>query len=111
MPELLALGHFKRVKTFVAILFVAELLIAYFVLAPTCILRREQVQAYAAWHDYPTPETRAELDRQHRITELHSLGFSLIVFAVMAGPTLLIARRWRRKHPVHQDLRDETPVA
>ena len=87
----------QRMKTFVASLLVAELLIAYFALTPTCILRREQVQAYAAWHDQPTAETRAELDRQHRITELYSVGFSFVVFAMMAGPTLLVAQRRSRK--------------
>ena len=101
----------ERVKTFVAILLVAELLFAYFVLAPTCILRREQVRAYAAWQDHPTVETRAELDRQHRITQLYFLGFSAVVFAVMAGPTLLLARRWIRRHPVHSDLSDETRMS
>ena len=105
------LGHSQRMKAFVVTLLVAELFIAHFVLTPTCILRREQIQAYAAWHDHPTAETRAELDRQHRITELYSVGFSVVVFGMMAGPTLLVARRWRRRHPGHPDLSDETRVA
>jgi hypothetical protein len=87
------------------------LLVAYFVLAPTCILRQEQVRAFGAWHDSPTPETRAELDRQSRITQLYSLGFSVVVFGVMAGATLFAARIWRQRHSAHPDLRDETPVA
>jgi hypothetical protein len=99
-----------RVKKFVAILLVAELFIAYFVLAPTCILRHDQVQAFAAWHDNPTSETRAEWDRQKRITELQSLGFSAVVFGVIAGATLFAARIWRQRHPVHTDLKDETNV-
>jgi hypothetical protein len=98
------------VKKFIAILLVAELFIAYFVLAPTCILRHDQVRAFAAWHDNPTPETKAEWDRQKRITELQSLEFSGFVFFVMAGGTLLAAHLWRRQHPLHSDLRDETRV-
>ena len=100
-----------RMKKLVAILLLAELLIAYFVLAPACILRQEQVRAFGAWHDSPTPATRAELDRQSRITELYNLGVSVVVFSVMAGATLFAARLWSRRHPAHPDLRDETPVA
>ena len=93
----------------VAILLVAEMLVAYFVLSPTCILRRGQVQAFAAWHDHPTPETRAELDRQSRITELYSAAFAVLAFTVMAGPTLFYARRWRRLHSIDSALSDEAP--
>ena len=103
--------HSIRLSTVVAILLVAELLIAYFVLAPICILRHEQVRAYGAWRDNPTSETRAELDRQKRITELYRLGFSAVVFGVMAGATLLAARIWRQRHSARSDLSDETPVA
>ena len=92
-------------KKLIAILLIAELLIAYFVLAPTCILRQEQVRAFGAWHDNPTPETKAELDRQHRITEVYGLGFSLVVFGVMAGATLFAVRILRRKHQVQPDLK------
>ena len=79
-------------KKLVAMLLVAEMLVAYFVLAPTCLLRHEQVRALGAWQDRRTPQTRAELDKQNRITELYSLGFSVVVFGMMAGPTLFGAR-------------------
>ncbi len=75
----------------VTALLILELLIAYFILAPTCILRRDHVRAFAAWYDNPTLATKAELERQKRITTLHSLGFSAVVFGVMAGATLLAA--------------------
>ena len=105
-------GPFRtRMKKLIALLLVAELLIAYFVLAPTCILRRDQVRAFAAWHDNPTLETRAEIDRQKRITELQSLGFSAVVFGVMAGATLFAARMWRRQRPAYRGTSDETPTA
>ena len=79
------------------ILLVAELFIAYFVLAPACILRRDHVRAFAAWRDNPTPTTQAELDQQKRITLLLSLGFSTVVFGAMAGITLFSARAFGRR--------------
>jgi hypothetical protein len=98
-------------KKLVTVVLVAELLIAYFVLAPTCIRRHDQVRAFGDWHGNPTPETRAELDRQKRITELYGLGFSAVVFGVMAGATLFAARAMRQRHSAHPDLSDETPMA
>jgi hypothetical protein len=88
-------------KRVITALLIVELLIAYFVLTPTCILRRDQVRAFAAWRENPTPATKAELDRQKRITTLHSLGFSAVVFGVMKGATLLVAWRFRPKDSVH----------
>ena len=93
-------------KLFIIILLAAELFIAYFVLAPTCILRRDHVRAFAAWHDNPTPTTQAELDRQKRITTLFSVGFCAVAFGIMAGVTLLGARIFRLRHSTH-----ETPTA
>jgi hypothetical protein len=97
-------------KKLLVILLIAELLIAYFVLAPTCILRHDQVRAFRAWHDNPTPETRAELERQHWITELDSIGFSAVVFGVMAAATLFAARIWKRRHSAHPDLKHHPPI-
>ncbi|MBA4146674.1 MAG: hypothetical protein H0X66_01065 [Verrucomicrobia bacterium] len=89
-------------KKLIAILLIAELLIAYFVLAPACILRRDHVRAFSAWRDNPTPATSAELARQKRITQLHSLGFSAVVFGAVAGATLFGARFWKRRSRVTQ---------
>ena len=78
-----------------------ELLVACFVITPVCILRRAEVRAYAAWHEHPNAETRAALNRERRITMGHKAGFSVTVFAAMAGVTLLVARaRDRRLRPV-----------
>jgi hypothetical protein len=85
------------VKKVVVILLITEFVIALFVLAPTCILRREQRHAFAAWNYDPNPVTKAELDRQSRITELHRFGFSFIVLGLMAGATLGIARIWPKR--------------
>ena len=75
----------------IIILLVVEFLAAYFVVSSGCILRQDEVHAYAAWHDNPTPETRAELDRQKRITEFQTLVVSAIIFCGMAGVTLFVA--------------------
>ena len=91
----------------IIILLAVEFLVAYFVVSSGCILRHDQVRAYATWHDNPTPETRAELDRQKRITEFHTLVFSAIIFSGMAAITLFVARAWLKKH---RHLRDENHV-
>jgi hypothetical protein len=98
-------------KKLVAILLISELLIAYFILAPTCVLRQEQVRAFGAGHDHPTPASRAELDRQSRITESYRVGFSAVFFCVMAGGTLFAVRVWKQRHPLHPDLSDDKIVA
>jgi hypothetical protein len=89
-------------KKRITLLLVAELLIAYFVLAPVCVLRRDHVLAFAAWRDNPTRTTHAELDRQKRITRFHSLGFSAVAFALMASATLLGVRAFRHRHLIHE---------
>jgi len=89
-----------QVKKYLVVALIAELLIAYFVLAPICILRQEQVRAFAAWHNNPTNETRAERDRQAIISEAYRLGFSFVVFSMMVGPTLLVFRSWKRRQSV-----------
>ena len=86
----------------IAILLVAELFVAFFVLAPTCILRHDQKRAFAAWHANPTPETKAEFDRQERITRYQRVAFSAVVFSVMASLTFLGAHVFRHRHPLHE---------
>ena len=80
---------------------IVEFFIAFVVLGPTCVRRGDHLRTFAAWHDSPTPATRAELDRQTRITMLHRSGFSAAVFAVMAGSTLLSVRIFGRRDPAH----------
>lgn len=89
-------------KRRIIILLIAELFIAYFVLAPACILRRDHVRAFAAWRDNPTPTTQTELERQKRITTFYSLGFSAVAFGVMAGATLFGVRIFRPRHSAHE---------
>jgi len=89
-------------KPLIIILLIVELFVAYFVLAPACILRRDHVRAFAAWRDNPTATTQAELDRQKWITTLHSLGFSVVAFGAMAGITLLGVRIFRYRHSPHE---------
>ena len=92
-------------KKFMAIVLLAELMIACFAGASTfagrqfLFHRRAHLSAFMQWLDHQTPETRAELDRQNRISAFYRAGFSSLVFGVMAGPTLLAGRAWSRKEP------------
>jgi len=95
-------------KTLIAIMLVAELLVAVFIFAPFCVLRDQQLRAFRAWHDTPTPETRAELEKQSRITELYRFGVPAIAFCVMGSATLLVARSWKRARIARLDPGRET---
>ncbi len=91
-----------RINRLIFLLLAVELFIAHFVLAQACILRRKHVRAFAAWRDSPTPTTQAELDRQKQITTFYNLGFSLVIFGVMAGATLLAVRIFGPRHSPHR---------
>jgi hypothetical protein len=97
-------------KKVVALLLIGELFIAFFFLTPSCVLRGEDIRAIAAWHENPTPETKAELDRQTIITHLCRASLPLIAFCIMASATLMAARRWRKIHTVYLNEGDSTPV-
>lgn len=90
-------------KRLIALLGV-ELIVAAFIVATVCIRRHDEVRAYAAWHERPTAETRAALDRERRITAWHQAGLALVMFGVMAGPTLIFARRCNKgRKPVDRE--------
>jgi hypothetical protein len=93
-------------KKLVIFLLLAELFTAYFVISPTCC-RRDHLHAFLAWRKNPTPENNREWVRQKRISDLQNVGFSTVIFGVMAGVTLLATYAWRRKHPA---LPNETPT-
>jgi hypothetical protein len=57
--------------------------------------RRELDRAWVEQREHPTIETRAIFERQKRITELQRWGLSGVVFAVLAGSTILVY--WIRK--------------
>ena len=75
---------------------IVEFLLAYFIFSIGFFDRLEHQRAFIAWHKNPTSQTRAELDRQGRITGLYNLGLSGVAFGVMAAGTVLITRPWRR---------------
>ena len=93
-PSACNAGH---VKTRLAFWLVVELLLAAAVSSASSIHRREEVRAWSAWHDNPTPETRAEVNRQRTITLWHHVAFAGILFAGMAVVTvpvvLVVSRR------------------
>ena len=84
-------------KKVIALLLIGELFMAFFFLTPSCVLRGEDIQAIAAWHENPTPETKAELERQGMITNLFWVSLPVTVFCIMASATLVVARRFRKE--------------
>ena len=73
-----------------------ELLIAAGLSPGVCILRRAEVRAFGAWHDNPTPETRATLDRERAVTFRHHVVLALVLFAGMATITVPAVRMFSR---------------
>jgi len=66
-----------------------ELLIASGISAIPCMCtRRDAARALVAWRENPTAETKAELDRQRRITFWNHVGIAAILFAGMAVVTV-----------------------
>lgn len=59
----------------------------------------EMARAWREWRQNPTPETRQAFERQQRITEIQRWGFTGVVFAAVAGATVLVYRI-RRGEPV-----------
>ena len=49
-------------------------------------------RAWMEWRQNPTPEARQAFERQRRITEIYRWGFTGVVFAVLAGATVLVYR-------------------
>lgn len=100
-------------KKLLAILLFAELVTVYLVSASTfvqrqfLVRRQAHLQAFMEWLDNQTPQTRAELDRQNRITDVCRGGFAAAAFCVMAGATFFGARAWSRKHAVQSGVRNE----
>lgn len=95
-------------KTRLVIWLGVELLIASGLSAGSCILRRDEVRAFGAWHDNPTAETRAELDRQRSITFRHHIGFAGVLWAGMAVITVPIVIAVSRRGSRHES---ETSIA
>jgi hypothetical protein len=97
-------------KRAVALLLIGELFTAFFFLTPSCVLRGELIHAFVAWHENPTPEAKAELNRQSVITKLYRVSLPSTAFCIMATATLLAARRWRKKHPLQLDTGNQAAV-
>ncbi len=76
----------------------------------SCIYRRDEVRAWRAWHDKPTLETRAELDRQKGITFRYHVLFAGVLFAGMAVvPVPVALTASRRKNSGSQHRAQEPP--
>lgn len=75
-------------KTRFAIWLGLELLLAAAISSCTYIERREETRAVVAWLQNPSPETKAERERQRRITTRDHVWFAAILFGGMAGVTV-----------------------
>lgn len=81
------------------LLLFAEFLLAFTVLYPGEINRRETGRAIVAYYKNPTAETQQKLDLQRRVNNRHRLWFSTTAFALMAGATVFGPRLWRNLIP------------
>jgi len=95
-------------KTRLIVWLALELLVASALSAAACILRRDEVKAFGAWHENPTPQTRAELERQRGITFRQHFVFAGVLWVGMAAISIpVIIAVSRRK----SSLQSETQVA
>jgi hypothetical protein len=75
-----------------------ELLIASGISAIPCMCtRRDAARALVAWRENPTAETKAELDRQRRITFGYHVAFAGVMFAGMAVITIPVVMGLSRR--------------
>ena len=89
-------------KKLLLILLSVELLVAL-VLGQCGILHRQDfARAFFSWHENPTPENQAELNRQKHINTLYDLGFSAVAFGGMAVVTWLALYAYSRRHHASQ---------
>src|SRR5437773_10512403 len=78
-------------KTLV-ILLVIEFLAAFTLGQVATVRSRRLDRAWFESQQRPTTDTRERFERQRRITELQRWGFSGVLFAVIAGATILVFR-------------------
>jgi len=93
-------------KTWLIISLVIELLISIALATAVCVYRRDQVTAYSAWHNNPTPQTQNELERQKRITGSYQIAFGTILFAVMAGTTTSLFYVYSKRRPSRSQIHE-----
>ena len=75
-------------KRKLAIWLFVELMLAIAVTSSCCIYRRATTLGVVAWRQNPTPENKAELDRQHRIDSQQYFLLGTVLFSVMAVITI-----------------------
>jgi len=80
------------VKKSLATLLAFEFLLAVALGQAGFVNRSELDRAFIEWHLRPTTKSRAAFERQKRITEVQRWSFSGVLFAVLAGGTILVYR-------------------
>lgn len=84
-------------KTSLLIWLFVELLLAAGISASVCILSRDETNAFRAWRDNPTAETRAALDAEQAITFRHHIVVAAVLFGGMAVVTVPVVRAVSRR--------------
>jgi hypothetical protein len=74
-----------------------DLVLAIGVASVGHIDRRDEVRAFVAWRRAGTAESRAEFERQRRITTLQQVGFASVCFGALAAVTVPMVVRAARK--------------
>ena len=85
-----------------------DLVLASGLSVSSCLLRGDEVRAYAAWHDDPTTENRAALDKQRSITAWQHVFFAGMLWTAMAAITVPVVIRVSRRSTGHES---QTPIA
>jgi hypothetical protein len=85
------------------ILLVIEFLVIVYVTMTCCPFFQADENAWVAWKNHPSSETRAEFYRQRHISELKAFKISGIIFCGLSGFTLLIALALHQKPMIERD--------
>lgn len=85
-------------KKFLAILLLVELVLSVTLGQMGTLRRHEMDRAWLEWHQSPTIETREGFEWQSRLVQVQRLGFSAVVFVVVAGATILVFGLRRGEH-------------
>jgi hypothetical protein len=76
-----------------AILLVFELVVAVALGQIVTVHSGKLDSAWFRWYENPTATAQAAFERQKRVTEIGRIVFSSVLFAALAGGTLLFHRR------------------
>jgi hypothetical protein len=80
------------VNTKLVLLLLVELAFAQVISPGFCVIRKDYRNAFRAWKDNPTAETRGALGREKAVTNRMHVVQGFVIFAGLASVTLLARR-------------------